>query len=46
VDEGDITKNFAVSTQYPKMEITDKTQTIQALGLHPRGMLYVQDTDV
>uniref|UniRef100_A0A7S3MDT0 UBX domain-containing protein n=1 Tax=Spumella elongata TaxID=89044 RepID=A0A7S3MDT0_9STRA len=37
--------HFSVSTQFPKLELTDMTQTIEAVGLHPRGMLYVQDLD-
>ena len=44
-DEGMPEMNFAVSTHFPKMELTDMEQTIDMIGLFPRGMLYVQDLD-
>lgn len=37
--------HFSVCTQFPKLELSDMSQTIEAVGLHPRGMLYVQDLD-
>jgi len=37
--------NFSICTHFPKVELTDMTQTIESAGLHPRGMLYVQDLD-
>eukprot|EP01036_Dinobryon_divergens_P027762 gene27762-36584_t len=44
-ESGDEIRNFAVSTHFPKMDVTDLSQTIESLSLHPRGMLYVQDLD-
>ena len=37
--------NFMVSTHFPKQNLEDMAATVQDLGLHPRGMLYVQDLD-
>jgi hypothetical protein len=37
--------NFVVSTTFPKADLHDMTATVHNLGLHPRGMLYVQDLD-
>ena len=37
--------NFTVSTHFPKQNLENMSATIQDLGLHPRGMLYVQDLD-
>lgn len=36
-------KNFSVSTHAQKQE--DNQLTIEEVGLHPRGMLYVADLD-
>lgn len=44
-DEGDLTTNFAMFIPHPKMEISNMDQTVEEAGLHPRGMLYVQDLD-
>jgi len=44
-DNGDTVSNFSVNMNYPKMELTDMDKTISELGLHPRGMLYVNDLD-
>lgn len=38
-------ENFSVATHFPKVELTDMERTIEEVGLHPRGMLYVQDLD-
>lgn len=38
-------KNFIVSTNFPKTEITDKSLTIDQVGLFPRGALFVTDLD-
>lgn len=39
-------KNFSVSTNYPKRELSnERATTIEDAGLHPRGMLFVQDLD-
>ena len=40
----DIT-NFSVGTNYPKKNFEDMDSTIEAEGLHPRGMLFVIDLD-
>jgi FAS-associated factor 2 len=37
--------NFVVSTTFPKADLHDMTATVHNLGLHPRGMLYIQDLD-
>ena len=37
--------NFTVSTHFPKQNLENMSATVQDLGLHPRGMLYVQDLD-
>lgn len=37
--------NFSVSTHFPKVELTNTSQTVEEAGLYPRGMLYVQDLD-
>ena len=38
-------KNFALSTNYPKKQMENMEATLEAEGLHPRGMLFVQDLD-
>jgi FAS-associated factor 2 len=45
VDEGDLTTNFAMFIPHPRTEISNMEQTVEEAGLHPRGMLYVQDLD-
>ena len=42
------TSNFSLSTAHPKVELTGShlTSTLEAAGLFPRGMLYVQDLDL
>lgn len=37
--------NISLATHFPKVELSDMTQTVEAAGLHPRGMLYVQNLD-
>ena len=44
-DEGDLTRNFSMSTHFPKVELTDNSLSVEAVGLVPRGMVYVQDLD-
>jgi FAS-associated factor 2 len=44
-DNGVAVTNFVVSTHFPKQNLEDMSATVQDLGLHPRGMLYVQDLD-
>lgn len=38
-------KNFAVATNFPKKKFEEMDSTIEAEGLHPRGMLFVTDLD-
>ncbi|KAJ1425463.1 thioredoxin-like protein [Ochromonadaceae sp. CCMP2298] len=38
--------NFSLCTHFPKVELTEMDQTIEQVGLHPRGMLFVMDLDV
>jgi hypothetical protein len=44
-DEGDLTSNFAMFIPHPRTEVSNMDQTVEEAGLHPRGMLYVQDLD-
>ena len=37
--------NFAISTSYPKRDLDDETQTLEALGLFPSAALMVRDLD-
>eukprot|EP00605_Chrysophyceae_sp_TOSAG23-4_P000512 GSChrysophyteH1.ASY1.ANO1.574.1 assembled CDS len=37
--------NYTLCTSFPKKEVTELTASLESLGLHPRGMLYVQDLD-
>jgi FAS-associated factor 2 len=37
--------NFMVSTNFPKKDLTDKSQTLVEVGLHPRGALFVHNLD-
>jgi len=36
---------FSVSTHFPKVELKDMNSSIEAVGLFPRGMLFVQNLD-
>ena len=37
--------NFSVGTNFPKKNFEDMGSTVEAEGLHPRGMLFVIDLD-
>lgn len=37
---------FQVSSAYPKADLLDMSATVEEVGLHPRGMLMVQDLDL
>eukprot|EP01039_Chlorochromonas_danica_P004155 gene4155-4564_t len=42
----DQVKNFSVSTNYPKVELTEGSgKTVEEMGLTPRSMLFVTDLD-
>jgi FAS-associated factor 2 len=38
-------KNFIVCTNFPKKDITDKSLSVDEVGLFPRGALFVTDLD-
>jgi len=44
-DEKIPVKNFVICTNFPKKDITDKSLTIDEVGLFPRGALFVSDLD-
>lgn len=44
-DNGHEVNNFSVGTNFPKKNFEDMESTIEAEGLHPRGMLFVIDLD-
>ena len=37
--------NFAVSTSFPKIDLDDETQTLDAVGVYPSAALMVRDLD-
>lgn len=45
-DNNSPTKNFMVSTNFPKQDLIDKTISLEKAGLFPRGALFVQDLDI
>ena len=45
VDQNIPIENFMVSTNFPKKDLTDKTLSVEDVGLYPRGALFVHNLD-
>jgi hypothetical protein len=44
-DTGSSTRNFLMSTNFPKTDLKDMSLTIESASLFPRGALFVTDLD-